>query len=78
MAREAGVSKLVPESDCQGVVTKLRNRNLDRSIQGPLIEEAKALLDGFDDHQVVHVKRSFNEVAHRLAKDGCENKVCKS
>jgi hypothetical protein len=52
---------------------------LDRSIHGLLIEDVKDLLDGFDDHHhLVHVKHFFNEVAHMLAKDGCENKVCKT
>jgi hypothetical protein len=59
LAREAGVLELVLATGSYGVVTKLRIRNLDRSIHGPLIKDVKDLLDGFDGHQVVHVKHFF-------------------
>jgi hypothetical protein len=36
------------------------------------------LLKGFDDHQVNHVQRSYNEAAHRIPKDCCDNKLCKA
>ena len=36
------------------------------------------LLKGFGDSSVRHVRRSCNGVAHRLAKEGCENKTCNS
>jgi hypothetical protein len=48
---------------------------LDRSAQGPLVEDIKALLGEFEDVLITHVRRSCNEVAHRLAKAGCRNKL---
>jgi hypothetical protein len=44
LAEEAGVSKLVLETDCLGAVAMLRGMNLDRSVHGPMIEEIKNLL----------------------------------
>jgi hypothetical protein len=65
------------ESDCLGVVAKLRSGDIDRSLHGPLVEEIKTLLGGFVDHSIRHVRRTCNDVAHRLAKHSCRNKVCK-
>jgi hypothetical protein len=73
-----GVAKLELETDSMETVTKLRSKEVDKSIHGPLVEEIKLLLRGFADHSVVHVRRVCNGVAHRLAKDGCENKRCNS
>ena len=56
--------------------TKLRSLEKDRSVYGPVVEEIKELLKGFDDHSVRHVRRSCYGVAHILAKEGYENKLC--
>lgn len=61
------------ELDCLGVVSKIKLKELDRSVFGPLIKEIKHLLHEFDDYSVVHVQRSDNEVANHLAKFSCEN-----
>ena len=51
---------------------------MHRSVQDPVVEDIKAMLGEFGDYEVRHVRREANEVAHRLAKDGSENKVCKT
>jgi hypothetical protein len=71
LAKEMGSVKLILESDCAGAMSKLRSGELDRSAQGPLVEDIKALLGEFEDVLITHVRRSCNEVAHRLAKAGC-------
>jgi ribonuclease HI len=76
LARELGVAKLELETDSMGAVTKLRSNEVDRSVQGPLVEEIKLLLREFADFSVVHVRRTCNGAAHRLAKEGCDNKCC--
>jgi hypothetical protein len=48
---------------------------LDRSVHGPLVEEIKALLREFDNILICQVRRSGNEVAHRLAKEGAKINV---
>jgi hypothetical protein len=58
-------------------VTDLRSSDTDRSLHGSLVEETKALLHGFVDHSIRHVRRSGSGVAHCLAKFSCKNKVCK-
>jgi hypothetical protein len=58
------------------VVSKLRRGELDRSVHGPLVEEIKIMIGEFEESLVKHVRRSGNEVAHRLAKEGCRNKLC--
>jgi ribonuclease HI len=75
LARDAGVSKLVLETDCAGAVAKLKNAEMDMSIHRPLVEEIKKMLRDFDASSIEHVRRHNNEVAHRLAKRGCSNKM---
>ena len=41
-----------------------------------LVDEIRSLLRGFGDFSVRPVRRTANEAAHRLAKEGCENKMC--
>jgi hypothetical protein len=74
LAKELGLMKIALETDCTVVVAKLRDKN--RSIHGTLVEEIKASLGELDDFRVLHVRRSGNLVAHKLAKDGCMNKCC--
>jgi ribonuclease HI len=74
VAKVYDVRKLVLETDCSGVVNKLRAQTLDQSVHGPLVEEIKTLLGEFEEVVISQVRRSGNEVAHRLAKEGCRNK----
>jgi ribonuclease HI len=78
LARDMNVERVVLETDCMGAVNKLKDKGLDRSAQGHLVEEIKKLLKGFMMASVSHVHRSGNEVAHSLAQDGCKNKLCKT
>jgi hypothetical protein len=59
------------------VVTKLQREELDRSIHGTLVEDIKALLRHLQGSSIRFVKREANIAAHRFAKDGYENKMCK-
>jgi ribonuclease HI len=78
LAMEIGARKLVLESDCAGAVGKLNGVGLDRSGHGPLVEEIKALLGGFERSSVIHVRRRCNGVAHYLAKEGRMSMVSKT
>ena len=75
LAREMQVGKVAMEKDSLGFEAKLEVDGLDRSVHGPLVEDIKR---DFEDHSVLHVRRSGNEVAHKLAKDGCRNKLCRT
>jgi hypothetical protein len=63
------------ETDSTVMVSKLRQKDKDRSFHGPLLEEVKELLGGFDEITVWAVRRTADVVAHVLAKEGCENKL---
>jgi ribonuclease HI len=78
LAHEAQVQRLVLETDNVRIVAKLQKVDQDRSFYGPLVEEIKNLLRGFDVSSVRAVRRSANEVAHIIAKLGCDNKICNS
>jgi ribonuclease HI len=75
LARERGEVRVILEMGCLGAVAKLKGTELDRSMQGPLMEEIKALMGEFEDIRVTHARRSCNGVAHVLAQLGCKNKV---
>jgi ribonuclease HI len=78
LAKDVGVRRLVLENDCAGAVGKLNQASLDRSGHGPLVEEIKALLGGFEKSSVIHVRRRCNGIAHYLAKEGRNNKYSKT
>jgi ribonuclease HI len=75
LAKDGGVRKLILETDCLGAVAKLSSKEIDRSIHGPVVEDIKKMLGEFEASSIMHVRRSGNEIAHRLAKEGCSNKV---
>jgi ribonuclease HI len=78
VAKELGLGKVLLETDCSTVVSKLQCEEKDRSIHGHLVEEIKVLLRDFAEVGVRHASRSCNGAAHSLAKDGCVNKLCKT
>jgi ribonuclease HI len=71
LAREVRVAKVVLETDCASVKAKLSNGELDRSINGPIVEDVKELLSSFEESLVQAVRRNANGAAHILAKRGC-------
>jgi ribonuclease HI len=73
LARNRGVERISLESDCITGITKLRSNDMDRSVQGPLVEEIKDLLKSFVAFRVRHVRRSCNGLANCLAQVGCSN-----
>jgi ribonuclease HI len=75
LARRLQVAKVVLETDSSVVVSKLAQEEVDRSFYGPLVEEIKELLRGFEEGMAQAVRRTANSAAHILAKEGCENNV---
>jgi hypothetical protein len=61
---------VILELDCLGAVAKLKGKELERSMQGPLVEEIKELMGEFEDIRVTHVRHLCNGVAHSLAQLG--------
>jgi hypothetical protein len=54
------------------VATKILREELDRSLHGPIIDEIKALLQGFDEASVLAVQRSANGFAQSVS----ERRLC--
>jgi hypothetical protein len=76
LAHEMGLPKVYLETDCASAVAKMKGTDKDQSIHGPLVEEIKVLLQGFEEAGVGHVRRACNEVPHKLAKFGSVDKSC--
>ncbi|KAM0909096.1 hypothetical protein ACQ4PT_015043 [Festuca glaucescens] len=49
LAQDMGLPKVLLETDFANVVAKLKGTDMDRSIHGPLVEEIKVLLQGFEE-----------------------------
>jgi ribonuclease HI len=78
LARELQVTRVVLETDSTVMASKLRQRDKDRSLHGPLVEDIKEIMAGFEEITVRAVRRRANKVAHVLAKEGCDNKLSRS
>jgi ribonuclease HI len=72
LANSRQMHRVVFELDSASVVSKLQVEESDRSVHGILIEQIKRELRNGRDFVVKWARRSANEVAHRLAKEGCE------
>jgi hypothetical protein len=77
VASEVHVQTLVLETDSVEVAAKLSKEGQDRSAYGPLVSEIKTLLQSFVESSVRAMRRSANEAAHLMAKEGCDNKLCR-
>jgi ribonuclease HI len=77
VAREAGVQRIILETDSVEVAAKLKGEGQDRSIYGPLVREIKSLFGNFEETLARLVWRTEIEAAHRMVKNGCDNKLCK-
>lgn len=78
VAMEMGIDKLVLETDSKTVASKLNDNEKVRSIFGPIMEVVKGLLRTRREYRVAWVVRTASCVAHNLAKEGCQNKFCKT
>jgi ribonuclease HI len=78
LAQEMLIPKVILEVDSTGVAAKLLQSECDRSLNALLVEEIKELMNGFEEISVRSVRRTANEAAHILAKEGCVNKRCKT
>lgn len=77
LAAQLDVQNLHIEMDCAVIVGKLRSQEKDLSPHGPTIEEIKQLLNSRERWKISWVRRSANGAAHRLARHGVTNNLCK-
>jgi hypothetical protein len=76
--KELSLEKVLLETDCAAMVSKLHCREMDRSLHGPLVEKVKLMLQDFAEAEVGHARRVCNGAAHCLAKVGYVNKLCQT
>lgn len=77
VAKEINATKVILETDSTEVAAKIGKVGQDRSIYGSLVNEIKTLLLDFEASSVRAVRRTANEAAHLMAKEGCDSKLCK-
>ena len=77
LAQEIQAEKVHVEMDSQRVVKMLNSQHKEMSTAGPLIQELKTLLSSFVSSKVTWVRRTANVAAHKLAKIGVGDGLCK-
>lgn len=77
LAVELGIQRVHLELDCQAVVQQLLKPERCLSAVGPWIQEIKSLLNTHLEYRVDWVRRSANVAAHKLAKVGVGDELCK-
>lgn len=77
LARQRGIAKIHLELDNQGLVMMLKDQHTNLAAVGPRIQEIKSLLSSFEACRVDWVRRSANGAAHKFAKVGVGDKICK-
>ena len=68
LACDIGLSKVIVESDAQEVVKLWRDRNQNRSVIAPILQEIEELSGSLQSFQLNFVGREANEGAHLCAK----------
>ncbi|KAL9225663.1 hypothetical protein vseg_001559 [Gypsophila vaccaria] len=66
-ARDAGISRVVVESDCLTVVNALNNSSEGRSELFLILDDIRSLASCFESISWSHIRRIFNKAAHELA-----------
>ena len=67
-ARELGFERVMVEGDSEVVIKAIREKSLLSSDWGHILRDIHALSYSFSSISFLHVKRSGNSVAHRLAR----------
>ncbi|KAE8771858.1 ADP-ribosylation factor-like protein 8B-A [Hordeum vulgare] len=77
LAAEINVPRLHLETDNKAVALMLQREGKNLVAVGPRVEEIKAMFHFFDELKVTWVRRSANSVAHKLARVGVAEELCK-
>lgn len=74
--RELGVQKIHVETDCREAVCMINGSVKNFSAAGPIVEDIKGLMQGWQGCKVTWKRRSANRAAHILAKLAVGNELC--
>ncbi|KAK3011142.1 hypothetical protein RJ639_012867 [Escallonia herrerae] len=70
LAQQLECQRLCIEGDAVDIISALKSRETNLSKIGHIVDEIKKLADSFQKVQILHVKRTRNNVAHSFAKEG--------
>ncbi|KAK4423410.1 hypothetical protein Salat_1923800 [Sesamum alatum] len=73
LAVTRGWRNIVIEGDCQVVISRLLSHAEDFSTIGPILCDAKRLMESFDSCSVLSIPRITNGDAHSLARNALSN-----
>jgi hypothetical protein len=73
IAREWTDKPIVVESDCQVLVSMLKEEGVNRSPVATVVNQIKWLQQGRPAYQFSHISRDSNVVRHTLVRFGCTN-----
>nr|XP_040251750.1 uncharacterized protein LOC120968821 [Aegilops tauschii subsp. strangulata] len=77
LAREINAQRIHLELDSQALVQMLKQPTKNLGVTGPWVEDLKLLLHSFQGFKVSWVRRSANVAAHKFAKVGVGDELCK-
>jgi ribonuclease HI len=66
--QQLGIMEVILEGDSLEVVQAVKKEEESWTNFGPIVEEVKDMLKGCHSWKISHVKRTANEVAHKMAK----------
>ncbi|KAL2906351.1 Protein A6-like protein [Bienertia sinuspersici] len=68
LAYESGYRRVVMESDCLNLISKIKNKEKPLNVVGYIVEDILKSANSFDFYAFNHVKWEGNYVAHSIAK----------
>ena len=77
VAKGINATRVHVELDARGSEQMLKKHTKELSASGPLVEEIKSLMQFYVDSKVSWVRRSANAAAHKLARVGVGDELCK-
>ena len=77
VAEEINVQNVHLKLDCLPVLQMINQKGINYSGAGPWIQEIKHMLETKNDYKVTWVRRTGNVAAHKLAKVGVGDELCK-
>ncbi|KAK3023377.1 hypothetical protein RJ639_044233 [Escallonia herrerae] len=69
LAQQLECRRLCIEGDAADIISTLKSKETNLSKIGHIVDEIKKLADSFQEVQILHVKRTRNNVAHSFAKE---------
>ncbi|KAK6122177.1 hypothetical protein DH2020_044081 [Rehmannia glutinosa] len=66
-AKEKGWRNVMVEGDCLAVITGIRDVDDMYSVESPIYQDIRVILEEFESYELNHVRRNVNSLAHKIA-----------